>query len=212
MINVYKRNRVNGKIKSYGLLEFCKDGKDNIKGELAKMKKYNLEGKYKPIMLMGQNLLGHDSDLMASTMTNDDDNIISNGAIQPEVLQQLEQPQCSDLLKKDNMEGELAKSKKISWKASIQHGLVSWIDHNSINNFGSDDGVESSGSSKANVDNAYKPVMIMGQNLLCHESSSMASAMRKDDDNSLYDGTIEPEEVQQLEQPQIMDLLSCWNL
>nr|GEY29604.1 transcription factor, MADS-box [Tanacetum cinerariifolium] len=46
MINVYKRNRVNRKIRSYGLLEFCKDGKDNIEGELAKTKKGNLEGKY----------------------------------------------------------------------------------------------------------------------------------------------------------------------
>nr|GEV36788.1 transcription factor, MADS-box [Tanacetum cinerariifolium] len=46
IINVYKRNRVNGKIRSYGLLEFCKDGKDNIEGELAKTKKGNLEGKY----------------------------------------------------------------------------------------------------------------------------------------------------------------------
>nr|GEY86450.1 transcription factor, MADS-box [Tanacetum cinerariifolium] len=46
MINVYKRNRVNEKIRSYGLLEFCKDGKDNIEGELAKTKKGNLEGKY----------------------------------------------------------------------------------------------------------------------------------------------------------------------
>nr|GEX54966.1 transcription factor, MADS-box [Tanacetum cinerariifolium] len=45
MINVYKRNRVNGKIRSYGLLEFCKDGKDNINVELAKTKKGNLEGK-----------------------------------------------------------------------------------------------------------------------------------------------------------------------
>nr|GEU84996.1 transcription factor, MADS-box [Tanacetum cinerariifolium] len=46
MINVYKRNRLNGKIRSYGLLEFCKDGKDNIEEELAKTKKGNLEGKY----------------------------------------------------------------------------------------------------------------------------------------------------------------------
>nr|GEY22864.1 transcription factor, MADS-box [Tanacetum cinerariifolium] len=33
-------------IRSYGLLEFCKDGKDNIEGELAKTKKRNLEGKH----------------------------------------------------------------------------------------------------------------------------------------------------------------------
>nr|GEY22865.1 transcription factor, MADS-box [Tanacetum cinerariifolium] len=31
-------------IRSYGLLEFCKDGKDNIEGEIAKTKKGNLEG------------------------------------------------------------------------------------------------------------------------------------------------------------------------
>ncbi|GKA91784.1 hypothetical protein Tco_0813709 [Tanacetum coccineum] len=71
--------------------EICKDGKDNIEEELAKTKKENLEGqnltRYKPLMLMGQNLLGHDSDSMASTMTKDDDNIVSDGAIQPEVLQ-----------------------------------------------------------------------------------------------------------------------------
>nr|GEW68953.1 transcription factor, MADS-box [Tanacetum cinerariifolium] len=45
MINVYKRNRANGKIRSYGLLEFCKDGKDKIEGELVMTKNDNLEGK-----------------------------------------------------------------------------------------------------------------------------------------------------------------------
>ena len=52
--------------------------------------------------------------------------------------------------------------------------------------------------------------MLMGQNLLGHESNSMASTMSKDDDNSFSDDAIEPEVVQQLEQPQIMDLLSCF--
>ncbi|GJS66583.1 hypothetical protein Tco_0681147 [Tanacetum coccineum] len=51
--------------------------------------------------------------------------------------------------------------------------IMASIDHNNINSFGSDHGVESFGSSNENVENG--------------SSNSMASAMSKDDDNSLYD-------------------------
>nr|GEW12035.1 transcription factor, MADS-box [Tanacetum cinerariifolium] len=130
MINVYKRNHANGKIRSYGLLEFCKDGKDKIEGELVMTKNDNLEGK--PVLIT---------------------------------------------------------------TATTVLGLIM---------------VWSFGSSNATADHGYKPVMLMGQNLLGHESNSITSAMSKDDDNSLYDGAIELEVVQQLEQPQIMDSLSCF--
>ncbi|GJY47666.1 transcription factor, MADS-box [Tanacetum coccineum] len=197
--------------------------------------------RYKPLMLMGQNLLGHDSDSMAYTMTK----LL--------ITQQLSGwcqftakflPEKKIILKEN-----LLSRRKISWKDPTRFGFMgkhsvgelkdlrfglglkinqvkarieflkskksSKIDHNSINSFGSDHGVESSGSSNANVDNIYQLIFYstrycLVENLLCHESNSMALAMRKDDDNSLYDSAIEPEVVQQLEQPQIMNLLSCF--
>ncbi|GKD24603.1 hypothetical protein Tco_1230817, partial [Tanacetum coccineum] len=59
--------------------------------------------------------------------------------------------------------------------------------------FGSDHGVESSESSNATAANGYEPLMLIGQNLLDHDSDLMASTMTKYDDNSVSDGAIQPE-------------------
>ncbi|GKB38146.1 hypothetical protein Tco_0883088 [Tanacetum coccineum] len=69
------------------------------------------------------------------------------------------------------------------------------IDNNN-NSFGSDHGVESSESSNATAANGYEPLMLIGQNLLDHDSDSMASTMTKYDDNSVFDGAIQPEVLQ----------------
>ncbi|GKB45896.1 ulp1 protease family, C-terminal catalytic domain-containing protein [Tanacetum coccineum] len=102
--------------------------------------------------------------------------------MKPRTMQHIDQ--------KDNIEGELAKTKKDNLEGKYptrfsfmdKHSvgelkeLRIGIDHNNINSFGSDHGVESFGSSNENVENG--------------SSNSMASAMSKDDDNSLYDGAI----------------------
>ncbi|GJY87540.1 transcription factor, MADS-box [Tanacetum coccineum] len=191
MINVYKRNRVNGKIKSYGLLEFCKDGKDNIEGELAKTKKDNLEGKY-PTRF---------------------------GFMDKYSVGELKGLSFRLGLKINQVKSRIKflKSKKLDGRDSLRMPLntpnpltiMTCVDQNN-NSFGSDHGVKSSEPSNATAANRYKPLMLMGQNLLGHDSDSMASTMTKDDDNSVPDGAIQPEVLQQLEQPQCLDLLSCF--
>ncbi|GJR40420.1 transcription factor, MADS-box [Tanacetum coccineum] len=142
MINVYKRSRVNGKIKSYGMLEFCKDGKDNIEGELAKTKKDNLEGKY---------------------------------------------PTRNSFLKSKKLDGR--DSLRMPLNTPNPLIIMTCVDQNN-NSFGSDHGVKSSDPSNATAANRNKPLMLMGQNLLGHDSDSMASTMTKDDDNSVLMGAI----------------------
>ncbi|GJS98850.1 hypothetical protein Tco_1383836 [Tanacetum coccineum] len=84
------------------------------------------------------------------------------------------------------------------------------IDQNN-NSFGSDHGVESSEPSNATAANRYKPLMLMGQNLLGHDSDSMAYTMTKDDDNSVS-GMVpfKPEDLQQLEQPPCLTCSRCF--
>nr|GEW12038.1 transcription factor, MADS-box [Tanacetum cinerariifolium] len=186
MINVYKRNRVNGKIRSYGLLDFCKDGKDNIEGELAKMKKENMEGKYPTRFgFMDKYSVGELKGLS-----------FRFGLKIKQVKARIE------FLKKSS------KFKKLDGRDSLKMPLNAPIPITDENNncFGSDHGVESSESSNATAANGYKPLMLMGQNLLGHDSDSMASTMTKDD-NSVSDGAIQPEV---LKQPQCLDLLSCF--
>ncbi|PWA34555.1 transcription factor, MADS-box [Artemisia annua] len=76
-------------------------------------------------------------------------------------------------------------------------------------------------SSNTNVDNGYHPVMLMGQEIRSydHDKRSMQSldskslATTSEDDDGSYDGVnsgLQPEVLQQLEQPQCMDLLSCF--
>ncbi|GJT77682.1 transcription factor, MADS-box [Tanacetum coccineum] len=195
MINVYKRNRVNGKIKSYGLLEFCKDGKDNIEGELAKTKKDNLEEVSNEVRFHGQ--------------------VTQSFFLAPEI----EGLSFRLGLKINQVKSRIKflKSKKLDGRDSLRMPLntpnpvtiMTCIDQNN-NSFGSDHGVKSSEPSNATAANRYKPLMLMGQNLLGHDSDSMASTMTKDDDNSVSDGAIQPEVLQQLEQPQCLDLLSCF--
>ncbi|GJY25648.1 zinc finger, CCHC-type containing protein, partial [Tanacetum coccineum] len=112
---------------------------------------------------------------------------------------------------KDNIEGELAKTKKDNLEGKYptrfsfmdKHSvgelkeLRIGIDHNNINSFGSDHGVESFRSSNANVENG--------------SSNSMASAMRNDDDNSLYNGTIELE-VHGLDSKGFLKFFDCLGL
>nr|GEW96533.1 transcription factor, MADS-box [Tanacetum cinerariifolium] len=170
MINVYKRNRANGKIRSYGLLEFCKDGKDKIEGELVMTKNDNLEGKNPTRFgFMDKHSVGELKGL--------------SFCLGLKIIQV-----------KSRIEFLKSKPVLITTATTVLDLIMVW----------------SFGSSNAIADHGYKPVMLMGQNLLGYESNSIASAMSKDDDNSLYDGAIELEVVQQLEQPQIMDSLSCF--
>ena len=199
MINVYRRNRVNGKIRSNWLLKFCKDGKDKIEGEVAKTKKDNLEGKYPTRFdFLDKYSVGELKDLSFGLGLK-----INKVKTRIEFLKS---QKISDFEKLDGRD-----SLKMPLNTPNPITIMTRIDHNSNDSFGSDIcHVESSGSSNATAVNGYYPVMLMGQNLLGHESNSVASTMSKDDDNSFSDGVIEPKVVQQLEQPQIMDLLSCF--
>ncbi|GJU39510.1 transcription factor, MADS-box [Tanacetum coccineum] len=93
MINVYKRNRANRKIRS------CfKDGKDKIEGELVMTKNDNLEGKYPT----SNHSFGSDHGVESSGSSNataaQGYKRLYDGAIELEVVQLLEQPQIMDLL------------------------------------------------------------------------------------------------------------------
>ncbi|GJS67183.1 transcription factor, MADS-box [Tanacetum coccineum] len=193
MINVYKRNRVNGKIRSYGLLDFCKDGKDNIEGELAKTKKENMEGKYPTRFgFMDKYSVGELKGLS-----------FRFGLKIKQVKARIEFLKSKKSSKFKKLDGR--DSLKMPLNTPIPITIMTCIDQNN-NSFGPDHGVESSESSNATAANGYKPLMLMGQNLLGHDSDSMASTMTKDD-NSVSDGAIQPEV---LKQPQCLDLLSCF--
>lgn len=212
MIKNYKS--YGGRIKSYGLWDFCKDRKKKIEEELKKAKKENLEAKYPSWF----------DSLDKSSLSELNDLSSTLGTKIKEVRTKI------DLLK-------LTKTSKIPILDTQLSLMIPQSNPNPItmmtpidddnnnddnnNSFGSDNHVESRRSSNTNVDNGYHPVMLMGQVLCSYDpdkrfmqsSDSKSLTTTSEDDDGSYDGVnsgLQPEVQQQLEQPQCKDLLSCF--
>ncbi|GJR67058.1 transposase family protein [Tanacetum coccineum] len=159
--------------------EFCKDGKDNIEEELAKTKKENLEGKnLTRFGFMDKYSVGELTDLSFRL-----------GLKINQVKARIEFLKSKKISKFKKLDGR--DSLKMPLNTPNPITIMTCINQNN-NNFESDHGVESSESSNPTTANRYKPLMLMGQNLLGHDSDSMASTMTKDDDNIVSNGAIQP--------------------
>ncbi|GJS91872.1 transcription factor, MADS-box [Tanacetum coccineum] len=213
MINDYKTKRDSnpGKIKSYSLCDFFKDRKNKIEDELAKEKKRNLEAKFPAPF---------------------------------EFLDNSSEEQLRDFADRLGMKIDEVKTKnpllELKKMSDFQNlGLQGWLkmprlnpnpittmthfDYNKNDNTSIvDDDVESPGSSnRTSVHNSYYPIVPMDQLVFCTNERSMealsTSLMKSEDVNDCYDGLkfdLKPEMMQQLEQPQNMDMqrvmLSCF--
>ncbi|PWA34554.1 hypothetical protein CTI12_AA617940 [Artemisia annua] len=193
MINAYKRKRVSdpGKIKSYGLCDYWNDRKNKTEDELAKVKKRNLEAKFPTSV---------------------------------ECLDSSSEEQLRDFAYGLGIQIDEVGSKMPLLNPNPMITMMTHFDHNYNDNTSivSDNHVESSGSSNStNVDNGYYPIVPMDQIFFGTDQRLMEalnmSSMKSEDVNDCYDGPkfdLKPEKMQQLEQPQSMDMqrlmLSCF--
>lgn len=199
-----------GKIKSYGLWDFCKDRKNKIEEELKKAKKENLEAKY-PTWF---------DSLDKSSLSELNDLSSALGTKINEVRTKIHLLKLTKTSKIPNLDAQVSLMMPQSNPNPIT--MMTPIDYNNNNNnnsFSSDDHVESCRSSNTNVDGGYYPVMLMGRDIRSYDHDqrfmqsldSKSLATTTEDNGGSYDGVnsgLQPKVLQPLEQPQCMDMLS----